>query len=413
MRLKVLIIGGSLPPELREGHDPGGGYSKAVWNIARSIALTSSNIEITLMPFHLAEKVDDYLRVCEVSIGALFPHKYRLGFGRSYKQIKPYIDRRCHFKTYAKNLVVYSNLARLLEKCEFDLVHIHGVTPEFFSIFELVKKFSKRLLLTLHGIYSTDSSIYVSFDKRFEFDACRKYLDIGAEVSTVSEFTSRQLEQHLGLISGSVHTIENGIDLRFFQEQRNQSDEIDLREKLGIPSDGYIALSVGSISKLKNQELYIRTLENLNNPRTHYILVGDGTERRKLESVVKSGNLRNRIHFLGNKGVAELIELYDACDYLVHLPSSEGFGLIYAEALVRGKPILTFAELPFPKKFLNSRIAVLCESSRIDSVQEATFRMLERLSSGSFDKEEMVTVSKHFHPSRMATDYISLYSRLL
>lgn len=411
MPLRVLVIGGSLPPELREGHDPGGGYSKAVWNIAKSISVGSRDVDVTFLPFHLTKESFDSMRIANVNIRSAFSFTNYSGFHGSLRSIRSYVESGYLSRFVARNLVVYSNLSKLLRKSDFDIIHIHGVVPEFFSIFELITNYNAKVLLTLHGIYSLDKHIQVPFNKEFEFYACKKYLDIGARISTVSELTSRELERKLGLCSGEVYTIENGIDERFFDEDKNLENE-SIRSQLGIITTDPIALTVGSLSRLKNQQLYIETLASIKNERIHYILVGDGEDRGHLESIAYKNNLKDRVHFLGTKGICELIRIYDTSDYLVHLPSSEGFGLIYAEALARGKPILTLSELPFPKKFLNSRISVLCESSKIDSVEEATFHMLKRLDSSSFDKEEIARVSKYFHPSRMAADYISLYFRL-
>lgn len=412
--MRVLIIGGSLPPELRNGHNRTDGYSKAVWNITENLAKNYIESEFYYLPYHLTDKIEmNNLKIAAVKTKNIFLNFYRIFSNRKmYLYINSYINRNRKINCLLKNILIESSILKLRDLNNFDIIHVHGVVPEFFSYFSLFKKINVPILLTLHGIYSHDDNIKTFFNKKFEFDACKKYLDIGSFISTVSELTSRELEEYLNLKKKTVHSIENSIDIRYFEKKKDDFYEKKFKEKYGIKKNDLVALSVGTISKSKNQEAFINTLIKTKKENIHYIIIGQGLEKEKLIELVKENNLDKRVHLIGIKETSELIDIYDLSDFFVHLPTSEGFGLVYAEALSRGKPILTFAKLPFPKRFLNTINSVLVNYCDIESLTSATEEMIKKIKTNFFDVKEITNISKKFHPEIMATNYYDLYNEI-
>jgi phosphatidylinositol alpha-1,6-mannosyltransferase len=72
-------------------------------------------------------------------------------------------------------------------------------------------------------------------------------------------------------------------------------------------------------------------------------VVGDGTDRERLEGLAASLGLERRVQFLGAVDDATLKRLYASSDVFA-LPSvQEGFGLVYAEAMAHGLPCVVAA----------------------------------------------------------------------
>lgn len=71
------------------------------------------------------------------------------------------------------------------------------------------------------------------------------------------------------------------------------------------------------------------------------MIAGDGPARADLERLTDTLNLRDRVNFLGTRAQTALPEMYAACDVFV-LPSlREGTGLVLAEALLCGAPVIS------------------------------------------------------------------------
>ncbi|HQE49901.1 MAG TPA: glycosyltransferase, partial [Fervidobacterium sp.] len=73
------------------------------------------------------------------------------------------------------------------------------------------------------------------------------------------------------------------------------------------------------------------------------VLIGDGPERMKIESLVTDFKLENRVLRLDHVKYDDLPEYYSAADVFV-LPSidrGEAFGLVVVEAMACGVPVVT------------------------------------------------------------------------
>jgi glycosyltransferase involved in cell wall biosynthesis len=69
-------------------------------------------------------------------------------------------------------------------------------------------------------------------------------------------------------------------------------------------------------------------------------IVGDGQERRELESLVSQLNLQSQVKFMGAAAPKEIPGLLDDSDVMVFPAVSEGFGLVAAEAFMAGVPVV-------------------------------------------------------------------------
>lgn len=77
-------------------------------------------------------------------------------------------------------------------------------------------------------------------------------------------------------------------------------------------------------------------------PDSQLVLAGDGDDRQRIVQVARSlpAELHHRIFIPGFVSAELLDQLYRVC-YLFAMPSSgEGFGLVYLEAMARGKPCI-------------------------------------------------------------------------
>jgi len=96
-------------------------------------------------------------------------------------------------------------------------------------------------------------------------------------------------------------------------------------------SSEFTIVTVGRLEKVKNQKLLISAFSKLENVKARLIVVGNGSERKNLESLVQLLKLEERVSFTGfTKNPAKNISKA----HLFVLPSlSEGFGIAVVEAM--------------------------------------------------------------------------------
>jgi phosphatidylinositol alpha-1,6-mannosyltransferase len=71
-----------------------------------------------------------------------------------------------------------------------------------------------------------------------------------------------------------------------------------------------------------------------------YVVVGEGDDRARLESLARDVGVSERVRFFGAAESQVLAELYRMADLFVMPSKGEGFGIAFLEAVVSGTPAL-------------------------------------------------------------------------
>jgi phosphatidylinositol alpha-1,6-mannosyltransferase len=71
-----------------------------------------------------------------------------------------------------------------------------------------------------------------------------------------------------------------------------------------------------------------------------YLVVGEGADRRRLETLARDAGVNERVRFLGRVGLQTLVELYRMADLFVMPSTGEGFGVAFLEAMASGTSVL-------------------------------------------------------------------------
>ena len=125
----------------------------------------------------------------------------------------------------------------------------------------------------------------------------------------------------------------------------------DFEEEHKIPDDGPLLLVVAAYVRRKNHHLAIHFLRALleEAPAARLVLVGsvpDGAPSRAyraaVEELARAQGVASRVQFLGSMPQARLARIMAGADLLLHFTNCrlENFGLVVAEALASGLPVV-------------------------------------------------------------------------
>ncbi len=108
---------------------------------------------------------------------------------------------------------------------------------------------------------------------------------------------------------------------------------------------GRVILTVGrwlATERYKGMDTLITALPRLlpRWPELQLALVGEGDDRAWLEELTEKNGVLRHVHFLSGLSSAELAACYGACEIFALPSRGEGFGLVYLEAMARGKPVI-------------------------------------------------------------------------
>ena len=138
--------------------------------------------------------------------------------------------------------------------------------------------------------------------------------------------------------SDSYYLLHNAIDLDLYD--RNINLGLEVRQKFNIPEDALVVGHIGRFTPVKNHPFIIDIFKEVlkQNPNSYLFLLGDGVERHKIESLVKSAAISDKVIFMGY--VNNTVDIMQAIDIMI-LPSLfEGLPLIAIESQALGIPIL-------------------------------------------------------------------------
>lgn len=112
----------------------------------------------------------------------------------------------------------------------------------------------------------------------------------------------------------------------------------------GYP-EGRVILTVGrwlAKERFKGMDTLITTLPRLLTrwPELQILAVGEGDDRTWLEDLAEQRGIRRHVHFLTGLSYEDLSACYSACEMFALPSRGEGFGLVYLEAMARGKPVI-------------------------------------------------------------------------
>jgi len=143
--------------------------------------------------------------------------------------------------------------------------------------------------------------------------------------------------------------IPNGIDLACCEPAGGEREAV--RNELGIPDGTHVIGAVSRLAPFKNFPMLLTVARQLvdHGENIRLLIVGDGPERDKLESMAAELGIASHVHFTGWRTDApRMISAFDVFAMTSHI---EGAPIAALEAMALAKPIVTtevgiFAEFP-------------------------------------------------------------------
>jgi len=138
---------------------------------------------------------------------------------------------------------------------------------------------------------------------------------------------------------------------------------------------GRVILTVGrwqANERYKGMDTLVSALPRLLHEWTdlQLVAVGEGDDQAWLEQLAEGCGVRRHVHFFSGLSYSELAACYSACEIFALPSRGEGFGLVYLEAMARGKPVIGGAHGGAPEVIDDGRSGYLVQHG--DAPQLAT-----------------------------------------
>jgi phosphatidyl-myo-inositol dimannoside synthase len=165
-------------------------------------------------------------------------------------------------------------------------------------------------------------------------------LESATLITSVSRYTRRRLLEWTSIEPARVKVLPASVDPRF--KPGPKSGEL---MKLHDLANRKVLLTVSRLAsseRYKGHDRVIRALPKLllTCPEVVYLIVGDGDDRPRLESLAQELGVAEQVRFAGEVPSNELPEYFHVADVFVMPSTGEGFGIVFLEALASGIPAI-------------------------------------------------------------------------
>ena len=146
-----------------------------------------------------------------------------------------------------------------------------------------------------------------------------------------------------GLPAGAVTLVRSGIDPEEVRRAASVLAPLEIRSRMGLAWNAPLAVNVAALEPPKDQVTLVRGAARARElrPDLHWIIAGEGRERRVLEAEIRALGVGDRVHLAGHVGHPEaLLREAHVC---VMSSRHEGLGTVVLEALALGKPVVAAA----------------------------------------------------------------------
>jgi glycosyltransferase involved in cell wall biosynthesis len=230
-------------------------------------------------------------------------------------------------------------LVQTLTELSIDIIHTHLTESTLLGILAARRASIPRVCATVHSVTIASQRGRFSLRARLLHTAIGKMFSQVDRIIAVSDGVAQAIRLHTSLPPELILTIPNGVEPDRFCLQE---DRRTLRDRLGLPMDRALVVTVGRLSREKGYSLLQDALALLpSHQRPLTLIIGDGQDRNELESRTTAMGLDQDIRFLGHR--RDVAALLSAADIFVLTSLWEGLPLGLLEAMAAGLPAIVTA----------------------------------------------------------------------
>jgi len=290
------------------------------------------------------------------------------------------IRHRLLFKSklfWPKWLPLLWQIWKIVRQNKIKMIQVGQILPVGTAVFILNKFFKIPYMVYCHGM-----DVMTAAQSPRKKRLALKILKNAEFIVANSEFTKEKILEY-GARAQDVAVVYPCPNMKLRRKVLLQ--EIDaLKSKYNL-RDKKIILTAGRLVERKGHDVVLGALHKLKEfvPEAYYAIIGEGPMEGVIKQMIKTLGLENSVTLIGKVSDYELAVWYEVCDVFVMISrqlkneDAEGFGIVYLEANMFGKPVIAGKSGGVAEAVLDNETGILVEPTNPHEILSAMEKLLK------------------------------------
>jgi glycosyltransferase involved in cell wall biosynthesis len=303
---------------------------------------------------------------------------------------------------HGKQIKILNSLKESLDIASYDILHAHTLFTDGGIAYKLKKETHRPYVV---AVRNTDVNTFFKYMAHLRGYGVRILKEAEKVIFISENYRSLVLDKYIPAkmekeIFNKSEVIPNGIDNYWFENRgypktlKNSGKDINL-------------IYAGTINKNKNIITTSKAVETLckKGYNIKFTVVGKVADK----SIYQKIKNKPYINYLEQKSKEELIDIYRANDIFVMPSITETFGLVYAEAMSQGLPVIYSKGQGFDGQFEEGKVGYHVNSRNAKEISKRVMEIVgnyEKISSNSLN------LYKKYNWIDIAEQYKKLYTSI-
>ncbi len=321
---------------------------------------------------------------------------------RQHVDIARFLSASDRFLYHQKAYKVFHYLETHYDLTQYDCIHAHSLFTNGLVAQLIYKKYKIPYIVALRN---TDLNFFFKYFFIYRKDGIQIMRDAKRVIFLSESYKERTFKKYVPdmnrqEIASHCEVIPNGIDDFWLNNKQERINPIGTELKI---------INVGSIGKNKNQLLVAKAVRKLNENGTpaSFTVVGDITDYNycnKLKMVLPEIDI---LPFMRKEC---LIDCYRSHNFFVMTSYKETFGLVYAEAMSQGLPVIYSKGEGFDRQFPEGTVGYSVDPM---SVEDLVTKIQMIINNYNRLAENCLKYCELFNWRKLAKKYKAIYEECL
>ena len=313
----------------------------------------------------------------------------------------------------------YPAMKKALNKFRPDVIHNQTAEMIAFAARRYAKKYDVPMVSTGHAYPDNITSQLKIFKPiKKPLDAIlRTYM---ASFLKHSEYATMPTEMAIDDLvpkkrksfNVTVEPLSNGVDLSKFGSKKAPAK---IYRKYHLPKDKPIALYVGRVDPEKSLSNVVSAFATVLDkvPDARLVIVGDGTDRRRLVDLAQALGIEKEVIFPGRIMPPDVMEVYRTAQLFVTASETETQGIVLIEAAATGLPLVAVDAGAVRELCQNRKNGILCQPGDVNKLARAMINLFTDEELRKKYGEYSLEVAKQHDLNRTLQRFVEIYEEAI